>query len=158
MADCFKTYRKDGGKVELKEYRDILKKFNLFTMDLVHAGHKVKLPSKMGAIEILGKKIKTRLKDGKIVNQAPDYPATMRLWAKCPECKEEKQMVFHLNEHTNGVRYKFFWSKERMIVANKIFYSAFFSRTNKRRLAKAVLEEEKEYYVKPEIKYNTKKS
>jgi len=155
MRQAYKYYRQAGGgaEVDRKTFCKITNKFNKFIMSLVFEGDEVKLPEKLGTISVKGKKIKTEFDEelGRIVNQAPDYQETKKLWAKCPECEANKQMVYHLNEHSDGNRYKFFWSKERMIVENKMFYTMIFTRTNKRHVSQ-LIQDGKDYYVEP-VKY-----
>ena len=152
ILSAYKTYRETGGtaKVSRKEFCRVNNDFNKFIMEFVFQGDEVRLPEKMGTISVKGRKIKTKVDEelGRIVNQQPDYGETNKLWAKCPECKERKQMIYHLNEHTDGIRYKFFWSKEKMIVQNKLFYAMQFTRTNKRYVS-YLIQQGKEYYVIP---------
>lgn len=148
----YKNYRAAGGGLEVsrKDYCKIVNEFNKHIMDLVFEGDTVKLPEKMGTLSIKGRKIEPEVdqETGEIINQAVDYGETKKLWARCPECKERKQVVYHLNEHSDNIRYKFFWSKERMIVENKLFYSMIFTRTNKRNVSQLV-QGGKDYYVEP---------
>lgn len=149
----YKHYKESSEEpIPLKTYAKIVNDFNRFSMDLVFAGEEIKLPARMGTLSVKGKKIPIKLdENGRIKGQAPNYKATNELWEKCPDCKANKQLVFHLNEHTDGIRYKFFYSKERMLVENKMYYTLVFTRTNKRKLS-ALAIAGKEYYVEP-IKY-----
>jgi len=96
------------------------------------------LPERMGKLKIIGKKVKVTLEDGKIKGLAPDWAGTKKLWDKNSEAKQNKQLVYHFNEDTNGIRYRFFWSKSRVLVSNKTLYSLFMTRTNKRFLSSLV--------------------
>lgn len=150
IRSSYKNYKEiSDDSVAVKEYAKVVNDFNKFIMANVFAGETVKLPARMGTISIKGKKTKIKFdEDGRLKGFAPDYQATKELWAKCPECEENKQLVFHLNEHTNGVRYKFFWSKDRMAVENKTFYTLVFTRTNKRFLSN-LIQQGTEFYVEP---------
>lgn len=135
--------------IDISTYCKIVNDFNKFIMANVFNGNEVVLPSRLGTLSIKGKKVDIKFDEkGRLKGHAPDYQATKELWEKCPECKENKQMVFHLNEHTNGIRYKFFWSKNRVLVENKTFYNMIFTRTNKRLLSK-LIKDGREYYVEP---------
>jgi len=148
----YKHYRAAGGGLEVnrKDFCKITNEFNKHIMDLVFEGDTVKLPEKMGTLSIVGKKIVPHYNEEleRIDNQAVDYGETNKLWAKCPECKEKKQVVYHLNEHTDNVRYRYLWSKDRMIVENKLFYTMVFTRANKRHVSKLV-QQGKDYYIIP---------
>jgi nucleoid DNA-binding protein len=150
----YKHYKKaeKNTQVDRKNFCKIVNAFNKHIMEFVFEGHTVKLPEKMGTLSVVGKKIVPRYNEEleRIDNQAVDYKETKKLWAKCPECKENKKVVYHLNEHTNNVRYRFFWSKEKMIVENKFFYTMVFTRGNKRHLSQ-LIQNGKEYYVIPKI-------
>jgi len=154
ILKSYKNYRESGGTTDVDrlEFCKIINAFNKYIMELVFEGHQVKLPEKMGTLSIKGKKIETEFDEelGRITNQAIDYGETNKLWAKCPECEEKRQVIYHLNEHSDGNRYKFFWSKERMIVENKIFYTMLFTRGNKRHLS-SLIKSGKSYYVEPKI-------
>ena len=150
IRDSYKNYKeKSSEPILINDFAKVVNDFNKFLISKVFEGYEVKLPARMGTISIKGKKTKIKFDEqGRLTGQAPDYKSTKDLWEKCPECKERKQLVFHLNEHTNGIRYKFFWSKERMLVENKTFYSIILTRTNKRFLSN-LIKKGKEFYVEP---------
>lgn len=146
----YRTYKESSeSPVDLKTYVKITNLFCKFIVAHLFLGYTIKLPARMGTLSVKGKKQKIKLdENGRLIGHAPDYKTTNELWEKCPECKERKQMVYHLNEHSNGIRYKFFWSKAKMFVAFKNFYSLVFTRTNKRLLSQLV-QNGKEFYVEP---------
>jgi hypothetical protein len=152
IMNGYKNYRKSGGTTDIDrlEFCKVTNDFNKHLMSLVMGGDEVKLPERMGSIKIVGKKIETEFDEelGRITNQQIDFGESNKLWARCPECKENKQMVYHLNEHTNGVRYKIFWSRDRMMVENKTFYTMIFTRSNKRAVSQ-LIQQGKEYYIEP---------
>lgn len=149
IRDSYKLYKRDCKKpIEIDQYLDIVHSFLKFIMNEVYNGEKVALPQRLGTINVIGKKIKAGIdkETGQIKNLAPDWVRTKELWENCPECKENKQLVFHLNEHTNGVRYRINWSKKNVLVKNKTMYSLIFTRDNKRALHKLIING-KEYLV-----------
>jgi hypothetical protein len=152
ILSSYKDYRKSGGTTEVTrgEYCKVVNDFNKHIMDFVFNGHEVRLPERLGTISVKGKKVITEFDEetGEISNQSIDFGETNKLWARCPECKDRRQKVYHLNEHTNGVRYRFFWSKDRVLVENKLFYTMIFTRTNKRDLSH-LIQQGKEYYIEP---------
>lgn len=136
--------------LNIDEYAKVANEYNKYIMKLIFEGHKIKLPSRIGAISIKGRyKPLTLDKDGNIKSNNVDFKATNELWGKCPECKERKQRVFYSNEHSNGVKYSFFWSKKNVIIVNKVFYEMTFVRTNKRKMADLIINKGKEFYVEP---------
>jgi len=59
--------------------------------------------------------------------------------------KELGKRIVHTNEHTNGYKFNFYWSKQHCIVENKGKYNFVATRANKRRLAYLLKEEHKDY-------------
>ncbi len=111
-----------------------------FLMDKVLDGEEVTLPSRLGTLSIIGKKQKVSLdEDGKIKGLAPDWVKTKQLWDSNPQAKEKKQLLYHTNSHTDNTRYKFFWSKQRILIQNKILYSLKITRDNKRAVHNLIL-------------------
>jgi hypothetical protein len=105
------------------------------------------IPERLGKLSIFGKKVKIRIEDGEIKGLAPDWVKTKELWDSDPVAKQNKQLVYHFNEETNGIRYKFAWSKNRVLVSNKTLYNLKMTRSNKRGLSKLV-REGREYLIK----------
>ena len=83
-------------------------KFNkMLIEEVLYDSAEVKLPYNMGELRV--RKREMDLSSRKSLN--PDWQATKKLWAEKPELKEEKKLVFHLNEHRKGFRYKILWNK-----------------------------------------------
>jgi len=61
---------------------------------------------------------------------------------------ETGKRVYHLNEHTNGYKYAFNWTKSRSRVKNMNLYRCQLTRGNKRRLAKLIKEDRLDYFEK----------
>lgn len=154
IRTSYKIHKANGFQtLDVNEYAKIANAYNKFIMKLLFEGHEIKLPSRLGAISIKGRYKPLILdKDGNIKSNNVDFKTTNELWARCPECKEKKQKVYYSNEHTNGVKYTFFWSKKNVILANKVFYEMTFVRTNKRKMA-SLINSGVEYYVEPVKKY-----
>ena len=70
----------------------------------------------------------------------PDWKATKQLWADDPDAKKEKKLIYHMNNHTNGMYIKYLFSKHHVGVKNLKIYSFIPSRGNKRLLAKHIKE------------------
>jgi len=139
IRDSFKTYSKDSqNPLDIKEYVNIANLYNKFLIDKVLEGEEVSLPYRLGSLSVRGKKQEVRFEDGKIVGLAPDWVKTKKLWEEDAEAKNSKRLLYHTNEHTDGVRYKYNWSKNRVLVTNKTLYNFRLTRTNKRRLSDLV--------------------
>lgn len=82
----------------------------------------VQLPHRLGHIFIDKRKVK-------------DFNKLAVDWATS---KNIGKKVYHLNEHTDGFKYKFTWSKQRCIVKNKGLYRFKACRENARNLAQII--------------------
>lgn len=149
IRDAYKDYKTISDEpVSVELYVQITSEFFKFLMNKMLSGLTVKLPSKLGEILIMGNKTKMRLDEsGEIKGFPPDWKETKKLWERCPECKEKKQLVYHLNEATAGVRYKMYWAKKSATVENKSLYSLQFTRENTRTTSN-LIKNGKEYFVK----------
>jgi hypothetical protein len=72
-----------------------------------------------------------------------NWKATNKLWSKDEECREKKQLVYYLNDHTRGFYYRFKWKKG--IVKNISVYSFLPVRSAKSKLSLAITEGNKDY-------------
>ncbi len=148
IRSSYKYYKSQvEDPVDIKTYLSVVSDFIQFLMDKVFDGFEVKLPARLGSFQIVGRKIKPKLDEqGNVVGLAPNWAETKKLWDSNEEAKKNKELVYCFNEHTNGVKYKFLWSKKNVNVKNKTIYSIKFSRANKRRI-NSLLKEGKEYIV-----------
>jgi len=148
IRDSYKTYVKEvDTSVTLPVFLKIVNGFMLFLVQKLFLKGDIALPERLGTLQILGKKVKATMKDGKISGLAPDWAGTKKLWEEDPEAKLEKRLAYHFNEGTNGIRYRLFWSKTRVLVSNKTLYSFRFTRNNKRVLS-SLVKQGKEYLIK----------
>ena len=140
LRDSYKQYKTSTKEpVECKQYLDISTAYIKFLMTKIFAGEEVFLPARLGTMAIKGRKQNISIDEhGNVKGLAPDWARTKKLWAQDPESAATGKIVYHTNPHTNGLRYRFYWSKNRVLVKNKTLYSLKFSRTNKRELAKRV--------------------
>lgn len=142
LRDSYKTYKETAeNPTDIKTYLLVAAEYNKFLINKVLEGKEVTLPSRMGTLSIVGRHQKIRFDgEGKIIGAAPDWVKTKKLWEDNPQAKKEKKLLYHINAHTEGVRYKFLWSKKNVLVENKTLYSLRLTRTNKRAVHKKILE------------------
>ena len=133
--------------INISQYVQIINHFMKFLSSKLLSTGEIILPDRLGRLSIFGKKVNVRIEDGEIKGLAPDWVKTKQLWDSDEEAKNNKQLVYHFNEETNGIRYKFAWSKNRVLVSNKTLYNLRMTRSNKRELSKLV-REGKEYLIK----------
>ena len=133
--------------INISQYVQIINHFMKFLSSKLLSTGEINIPERLGKLSIFGKKVNVRIEDGEIKGLAPDWVKTKELWDSDPIAKNNKQLVYHFNEETNGIRYKFAWSKNRVLVSNKTLYNLRMTRTNKRELSRLV-KNNKEYLIK----------
>ena len=133
--------------INISQYVQIINHFMKFLSSKLLSTGEIIIPERLGKLSIFGKKVKIRIEDGEIKGLAPDWVKTKELWDSDSIAKQNKQLVYHFNEETNGIRYKFAWSKNRVLVSNKTLYNLRMTRSNKRELSKLV-REGREYLIK----------
>lgn len=140
IRSTFKYYKKNKvAVVSEKDYVKINNAFNKFIIDKIFEGYNVTIPARMGTISIVGNKKELTFNEDGTPILPPDWKKTKDLWDRNPEAKKNKKRVFITNEHSDGIIYKFFWSKERVIIPYKTLYSLRMTRTNKRRVWKEIM-------------------
>lgn len=142
LRESYKLYKETvENPVDIQTYLILAGDYNTFLIDKVLEGKGVTLPSRMGTLEILGRKQTIKFnEEGKVEGLAPDWVKTKALWDSNPKAKEQKKLVHHINNHTDGVRYKYLWSKKNVLVENKTLYSLRLTRTNKRAVHSKIME------------------
>lgn len=118
--------------VTYETYITLCSDYYVAIMDyLLEEGGTYKMPYGMGKIRVAKHKVKIKKN-----NRMPiDWEMTF---------KHNKKVVC-LNEHSDGFRYFFFWSKPNMVV-NKFLYRLVFTRQNKRRMAQLIKVHKKDYF------------
>jgi hypothetical protein len=142
LRESYKLYKNTSeNPTDFKTYLELAALYLKFLIEKVLAGKEVTLPSRMGTLSIVGRKQNFRFDEqGKIIGLPPDWVKTKKLWDKNPEAKEKKILVYHTNDHTDNVRYKFVWTKKSVLVENKTLYSLKMTRTNKRAVHENIID------------------
>jgi hypothetical protein len=142
LRDSYKLYKeKVKEPIDMKTYLIVVGEYNKFLISKVSEGKEVSLPSRLGSLSIVGRKQVVKIgEDGAISGLAPDWVKTKALWDVNPAAKAAKQRVFHTNSHTDNVRYKYVWTKKRVLIENKTLYSLKMTRTNKRIVHQSILD------------------
>lgn len=119
-------------QVEYRVFRDIINDYFKYLRDeLIENGKEVRLPCRMGTIQIV--KHKPKEYTGKSLRI--DYG----------ESKKLGKLVYHLNEHSNFFKYRCYYNKQNMITHNKTKYQLVLTRDNKRRLAYIIKNKIRDY-------------
>jgi hypothetical protein len=148
----YKVYR-DSVKNPVTEaqYRKIVNRFNSEVTTLIlEKSFEFRLPCRLGYLRI--KKCKSSLKldaDGKLKTTAlkVDWHKTEQLWKDNPEAAELKKVIYHVNRHTDGNYFKWYWDKSASSCVNIMVYKILMTRKNLRAIPKILrTNEEIDYY------------
>lgn len=136
--------------INKKDYLAILANFMKFIIELVFQNNIVQLPNKCGDLFIVGKKVDIcdiNVEETPLHTlYKPDWKKTKALWANNPQAKEEKRLIYLLNESTSQVLYKMRWNIFLCNLAHTRLYKFVLSRDNKRTMAE-IIKEGQEYQV-----------
>jgi len=135
LIDAFKEFNKHQNKnshfkVDYSLYKDICASFNKeIVKDILYNSGTFKVPHRLGEIRIQKKKM--------------NFDTTSNLKIDWKKTNELGKRVYHLNEHTDSYRYKWYWKKSKVIIKNKTAYSFTATRANTRKLASILLSNNK---------------
>jgi hypothetical protein len=147
--DLYNFYKENSQfNLDIKKikFNKIIKKFNRELIKLIlYKNFAFKMPYTLGTLRIKKYKYSGIQYDenNNIIKKKLliDYKKTKDLWERNPAAKEEKKLVLHLNEHSDGYLYRFYWDKTNGKLRNKEAYKFIPSRTNKRWLASVIKDE-----------------
>lgn len=126
ISDFYSQYTKDrGDKIDYKMYRAVLTDYyTIILNELLNGAEELKMPFRLGTVKII--KYKPKTYTGKSLSV--DFKAS----------KELGYTVYHLNEHSNGYKYRLFWHKECANNKNIYKYTLNLVRAAKRKLAQLI--------------------
>lgn len=137
LRDIYKYYasehKNDEFSVDEKKYRDVILRFNKRAMNaILNESKELKLPYRLGSIRIRKCKMD-------IVNNRPkiDFGQSRKLG----------RTVYHLNMHSDGYYYKFYWNRTGCNAKN---YRAFCFepiRQNSRELSRIIKAKLNDYFL-----------
>jgi len=151
LNDAYKLYKDNGGMLNHAAFSRILKELNTEVSNkIILEALEFIMPDMIGSIRVRKFKNATTNKDGtsRFKKLRPDWAKTKKVWADLypgktmEELKEvkDKPIVRHLNEHTNGYSYEFYYNKSSGKYRNKPAYSFLPSRGLKNLLSSAALD------------------
>lgn len=118
--------------IDYTKYRAIVTDyFQYLRQRLIEEGKRIKLPYRMGSLQI----VKSRPKHLDKRSLRIDYQAT----------KQYNKLILLTNEHSDYQKYRYLWSKIDMNVPNKSKYQLVATRANKRRLCQIIKNKELDY-------------
>lgn len=126
IIDMYKQYKKDyKDDVDYKQFKQILDLFNNCVLDcLLESSEGFKMPFGLGYVQIVKYKPKSMTPKSLSV----DYKSSA----------EYGKTIYHLNEHSDGYKYRLYWSKIPQTFPDRYRYQLQLVRQNKRRLAQLI--------------------
>lgn len=135
-------------QVKREPYYKILDLYLRYLSILLLKGNRIKLPYALGSMAFVGKKSNATIdEEGNVKGVPVDWGETKKLWLRNPVAKENKELLYHLNDHTNGYVYKLRWSYKKAKGKFKMMYIFNPSRTLKANFVKHIKENQYEYEV-----------
>lgn len=125
ISDIFEEYHKIDKDMSYVRFKRILEQFNTNLRHLLLEGSEgFKMPYRLGYLQIVKYKPKTYTDKSLSV----DYKTS----------KELNKKIYHLNEHSDGYKYRFYWSKNTNTIPDIYKYQVQLVRKNKRDLAQLI--------------------
>lgn len=118
-----------------EEYGSIIRAINSAIVDAICRGASIKLPYKMGVLEIRKYNTSVRIEDGKVKTTKPiDWHETLKLWSSDEEAYAARQLV----RGDFRQMYVPYYNKRKADYINKAFYKIKFSKNIHRRITNMV--------------------
>lgn len=125
IRDIYTAYHKINENAIYSHFKRILDAVNKVIKDeVLQRSGCFKMPSGLGMICIV--KYKPKAYTSKSLSK--DYKSS----------KEEGKTIYYLNEHSNGYKYRLYWSKQPYTFSDRYKYQIILTRTNKRYLAQLI--------------------
>lgn len=126
ILDIYRYFTQEiGVEVPYFRFKRILDHFNKLILEEIEDRSKAfKMPLGLGFVCI----VKYKPKSYSSNSLSKDYKSS----------KEEGKTIYHLNEHSNGYKFRLYWSKIPKTFPQKYKYQLSLVRTNKRRLAQLI--------------------
>ena len=121
--DIYNNYDKRD-QIPYSTFRGIVDKLNDSILSVLQNGQNYKLPCSLGTVQI----VKYKPKEYNKHSLSIDFN----------ESKKLDKRIYHLNEHSNGYKYRLYWFKQPFSFTNRYKYQLCFTRANKRQLAQLI--------------------
>lgn len=142
VYDIYKYIRKNkwfnlDRPITEHEFYSIIRTVNNYLVDNLLEGYDIKLPCRMGTIELRKYSPKIKIKDNKVKTTLPiDWDRTLKLWYEDQESYKNKTLV-RMNEKEV---FKIFYNRNKANYNNKVFYDLRFMRGLKLKLKEKIKE------------------
>lgn len=141
IYDAYKYIRKKGWydisrPLKEHEFYSIIRSMNKLLADNISLGETVKLPYKMGSIELRKYEVGVNIDSlGVLHNTYPiDWFKTLQLWDEDPDAYTQRLLI----RNENPWLFHIFYNKRHAVYENKIFYQFYPNTFIKRNLSKNI--------------------
>lgn len=140
VYDAYKYIRKNkwfdiGKPISEHDFYTIIRQVNNLLVDELIKGNDIKLPHKLGKLELRKYEKKVSFINGRLCTNLPiDWDATLRLWAEDKEAYKEKILVRAEEKEI----FKILYNKSKANYNNKSFYEFDANRDLKRKLKQRI--------------------
>lgn len=126
IRDMYAQYHKDNkNDVSYNTFKTILNEFNSELKNcLLESSEGFKMPFGLGYVQIVKYKPKSYIRKSLSI----DYKSSAQYG----------KIIYHLNEHSNGYKYRLYWSKIPQTFPDRYKYQLQLVRQNKRHLAQLI--------------------
>lgn len=122
-----------GRPLKEGEFYRIVRRINSYLAEELSRGREIRLPHRMGSLEIRKRPTRVAIVDGKLVTSLPiDWDKTLKLWYEDKEAFDNKILVRIETEEV----FKVYYNKQNANYNNKSFYEFKPNREIKRKLSK----------------------
>lgn len=126
MRDYYNFFCKENPNINItaEKFNKIVSEFNKKVKNHLIDNLIIKLPYRLGKLEIVKKKRGVYIdENGRVVNtKAIDWKATNELWNKDSKMREAKVLIRHNNNHTGGYVFRVNYNKRDAVYKNKTVY------------------------------------
>lgn len=124
--------------IEFDLYRLILEDYLKIVAKKILEGEMFAIPARLGHLYVVKKKL--------------NYSCVQNLPINWKEVNAHNgKVIYHLNEHSRGYKYRFYWNRNGILTNNRKLYRLLMTRTNRRELARLIKEEGKDYTEKRQL-------
>lgn len=126
ILDMYKPYILNSGlEVPYSTFKAVLDEFNRIVLEMLQKRSEgFKMPYGLGYVQI----VKYKPKGLNSQSLSVDYKSS----------KDYNKRIYHLNEHSDGYKFRLYWSKLPQTFPDRYKYQLCFTRKNKRDLAQLI--------------------
>lgn len=147
LDDFYQDFLKKNPEQNLtkSKYRQVVKDlFETIGVEMIESNFEYRFPKQLGYLRIIRKKRNIKIYNGKKYGMPKvDWAATRKYWAENPSAKERGLVIRHMNNHTNGYYYRYYYDKKPARYRNSGIYGFVIIRKFKRHLAACLKDDSK---------------